>query len=56
MAAHPQGVVTIHLNAAAGTAAEGDVQVTQISRKGVDGGVTLRVAKKGSPMPTKKTY
>ena len=32
-----------------GKAAEGDFQVTQMSGKGVDGGVTLRVPKKGSP-------
>ena len=49
LAARQQGAATVQLNAPAGRAAEGDVQVSQISRKGVDGGVTLRVARKGSP-------
>ncbi len=49
LAARQQGAATIQLDAKTGTRAEGDIQVTQFSSKGVDGGVTLRVAKKGSP-------
>lgn len=49
LAARQQGAATVQLDAPAGKAAEGDVQVSQISSKGIDGGVTLRVARKGSP-------
>ena len=49
LAARQQGAATVQLDAPVGKAAEGDFQVTQMSGKGVDGGVTLRVAKKGSP-------
>jgi hypothetical protein len=46
LAARQQGAATVQLDAPPGKAAEGDVQVTQSSSKGVDGGVTLRVARK----------
>lgn len=48
LAKRQQGTVSIQLD---GTdrKTEGDVLVTQISSKGVDGGVMLRVAKRGSP-------
>jgi hypothetical protein len=49
LAARQQGAATVQLDTPAGKAAEGDVQVSQISSKGVDGGVTLRIARKGSP-------
>ncbi|HEV8611031.1 MAG TPA: tyrosinase family protein [Thermoanaerobaculia bacterium] len=45
LAARRQGAATVRLYGSDRTG-EGDVQVTQISSKGVDGGVTLRVAKK----------
>jgi hypothetical protein len=47
LAARQQGAATVQLDASTGQAVEGDVQVSQISGKGVDGGVTLRIAKKG---------
>jgi hypothetical protein len=48
LAARQQGGATIRLDADAVMTAEGDVQVTQISSKGVDGGVTLCVARRGA--------
>jgi len=54
LAAREQGAATVELDAPAGRAAEGDVQVTQFSSKGVDGGVTLRVAKKTDYPPHPK--
>jgi hypothetical protein len=41
-----EGAAVLRLGA---TGAEGDVHVTQISSKGIDGGVTLRVARRGTP-------
>ena len=43
------GAATLRLEVPAGTKATGDVTVTQISSKGVDGGVTLRLAAKAGP-------
>lgn len=41
-----QGAATVELDAPGGKAADGDIQVTQTSSRGVDGGVTMRVARK----------
>lgn len=46
LSARQRGVATIQLARAKDAEAEGDVQITQVSSKGVDGGVTLRMAKR----------
>jgi hypothetical protein len=50
-----QGVATVELEAPAGARTKGEIQLTQISSHGEDGGITLRVVDQGSPTgPAKK--
>lgn len=52
LAARQQGVATLQLSSPTKKSIEGDIRVTQVSGKGVDGGVVMRIAKKGAhPVP-----